>query len=123
MAEVNEIRAHIRDNIKMIVIRAIITRAIEDFIITHIEISPRVIAMAILEVEAMAEVEAIIMAMVMVSPIIEVMLTIKTISIMVMMMSTRWINMAHHVHYAVAIIILLNIASRESMISMILWRR
>ena len=50
MVEVNEIRAHIRDNIKMIVIRAIFTRAIEDFIITYIEISPRVIAMAILEV-------------------------------------------------------------------------
>ena len=83
MAEVNEIGAHIRDNIKMMVIRATITRAIEDFIITHIEISPRVIAMAILEVEAMAK--AIIMAMVMVGPIIEVMLIINTISIMVMM--------------------------------------
>ena len=63
----------------MIVIRAIITRAIKDFIITHVEISPRVTATAILEVEAMAE--AIIMAVVMVGPIIEVMLTINTISI------------------------------------------
>ena len=123
VAEVNEIRAHIRDNIKMIAIRAIITRAIKDFIITHIEIFLRVIAMAILEAEAMAKAEAIIVAMVTVGPIIEVMLTINTISIMVMMMSTRQINMVHHMHYAVATITLLNIASKESMISMILWKR
>ena len=79
--------------------------------------------MAILEVEAMAEGEAIIKAVVAVGPIIEVMLTINTISIMVMIMSTRQINMVHHVHCAVAIITLLNIASRESMISMVLWKR
>ena len=123
MAEVNEIRAHIRDNIKTIAIRDIITRVIEDFIITHVEISLRVIATAILEVETMAKAEAIIMAVVVVGPIIEVMLTINTISIMVMMMSTRQINMVQHVHYVVAIITLLNIASRESIISMILWKR
>ena len=76
-----------------------------------------------LEVEAMAEAEAIIAAEVVVGIIIEVMLTINTISIMVMMMSTRQINMVHHVHYVVAIITLLNIASRESMISMTLWKR
>ena len=73
----------------MMAIKAIITRVIEDFIITHIEISLRVIATVIPEVEAMVEAEAIIMAMVSVGPIIEVMLTINTISIMVMMMSTR----------------------------------
>ena len=39
------------------------------------------------------------------------------------MMSTRQINMVHHVHYVVATIILLNIALRESMISMTLWKR
>ena len=47
------------------------------------------------------------MAVVMAGPIIEVMLITNTISIMVMMMSTRQINMVHHVHYAVATIILL----------------
>ena len=73
----------------MMAIKAIITRAIEDFIITHVEIPLRVIAMAILEVEGMAKAQAIIVAMVMVGPIIKVMLTINTISIMVMMMSTR----------------------------------
>ena len=107
----------------MMVIKAIITRVIEDFIITHVEFSLRVIAMVILEVEAMAKAEAIIIAMVMVGPIIEVMLTINTISIMVMMMSTRQSNMVHHVHYAAAIITFPNIASRESMTSMILWKR
>ena len=123
VAEVNEIRTHTKANIKMMAIKAIITRAIEDFIITHIEISLRVIATAIPEVEAMAEAEAIIMAVVMVGPIIEVMLTINTISIMVMMMATRQINMVHYVHYATAITTLPNIASRESMTSMILWKR
>ena len=81
VAGANEIKIHTKANIKMMAIKAIITRAIEDFIITHVEISLRVIAMAILEVEAMAEAEAIITAMVMVGPIIEVMLTINTISI------------------------------------------
>ena len=107
----------------MIAIRATITRAIKDFIITHVENFLTVIALTILEVEAVAKAEAIITSMVTVGPIIKVMLTINTISIMVMMMSTRQINMVHHVHYAVATITLLNIASRESMISMILWKR
>ena len=123
VAEANKIKIHTKANIKMTAIKAIITRAIEDFIITHVEISLRVIAMAIPEVEAMAKAEAIIMAMVVVGPIIEVMLTINTISIMVMMMSTRQSNMLHHVHYVAAIITLPNIASRESMTSMILWKR
>ena len=79
--------------------------------------------MATSEAEAVAEAEAIVMAVVMVGPIIEAMLIIYTISIMVMMMSTRQTNMVHHVHYAVAIITLPNIASRESMTSMILWKR
>ena len=123
MAEANEIKIHTKANIKMMAIKAIITRTIEDFIITHIEISLRVIAMAIPEVEAVAEAEAIITAVVTVGPIIKVMLTINTISIMVMMMSTRQTNMVHHVHYAVDVITLPNIASRESMTSMILWKR
>ena len=123
MAEVNEIRMHTKANIKMMAIKAIITWAIKDSIITHVEIFLRVIATAILEVEAMAKVEVIIVAMVMVGPIIEVMPIINTISIMVMMMSTRQSNMVHHVHYVAAIITLLNIASRESMTSMILWKK
>ena len=123
VAEVNEIRTHTMANIKMMAIKAIIIRAIEDSIITHVEISLRVIATAILEVEAVAKAEAIITAVVTVDPIIEVMLIISTISIMVMMMSTRESNMVHHVHYAAAIITPPSIASRESITSMILWKR
>ena len=118
-----DVKPHTRANIKTIAIRATITRAIKDFIITHAGIFLRVIATANLGVEAMAKAEAIIVAMVVVDPIIKVMLTINTISIMVMMMSTRQINVVHHVPYAVDTITLLNIVSRESMISMILWKR
>ena len=123
MAEVNEIRIHTKANIKTTAIKAIITRAIKVFIITCTEIFNRVIIMADLEAEAVAGAEAIIMAMVVAGLIIEVILTTNTISIMVMMMSTKQINMVHHVYYVVATIILLNIALRESMISMTLWKR
>ena len=116
MAEVNEIRIHTKANIKTMAIKAIITKAIEVFIITHAEIFNRVIIMVNLEAEAVAKAEAIIIAVVAAGPIIEVILTTNTINIMVMMMSTRQINMVHHVHYAVATIILLNTALRESMI-------
>ena len=122
VAEFKEIRTHTKANIKMLAIKAIITRVIEDFIIIHIEIFLKVIAMDNLEVEAMAEAEVIIMAMVTVGLIIEAMLIINIISIMVMMMSTRQTNMVHLVLYAVAIITLPNIALRGSMTSMILWK-
>ena len=79
--------------------------------------------MANLEAEAMVVAEVITMAMAMVGPIIEVMLTTNTISIMVMMMSTRQTNMVHHVHYVVVITTTLNIVFRENTISMILWKR
>ena len=123
MAEVKEIGTHTKANIKMTAIKAIITRVIEDFIIIHVEIFLKVIAMDNLEVEAVAEAEAIIAAMVVVGLIIKVMLIINIISIMVMMMSTRQTNMVHLVLYVVAIITLPNVALRESMTSMILWKR
>ena len=124
VAEVNEIRTHTKANIKMTAIKAIIIRVIKVFIITHAEILNRVIIMAKPEAEAMAEAEVIIMAVVTVGPIIEEMPTTNTISIMaMMMMSTRQISMVHHVPYVVDTITLLNIVSRESMISMILWKR
>ena len=107
----------------MTAIKAIITRVIEDFIIIHIEISLKAIAMDNLEAEAMAEAEAITAAMVAVGLIIKAMLIIKIISIMVMMMSTRQTNTVHHVLYAVAIITLPNIVLKGSMTSMILWKR
>ena len=79
--------------------------------------------MANLEAEVVVMAEVITMDIVMVGPIIEVTIITSTISIMVMMMSTRQINMVHHVHYAVAIITPPNIVLRENMIFMILWRR
>ena len=123
MAEVKETRTNTKANIKMTAIKATITRVIKDFIIIHIEISLKVIVMDNLEAEAMAEAEAITVAMVTVGLIIEAMLTINIISIMVMMMSTRQTNMVHHVLYVVTIITLPNIVLKGSMTSMILWKR
>ena len=113
MAEVKEIRTHTNANIKMMAIKTIITRVIEDSIIIHVEISLKVIATVNQEAEAMAE--AITAVMVTVGPIVEAVLIINIISIMFMMMSTRWINTVHHVLYAVAIINLPNIVLKESM--------
>ena len=123
MAEVKEIRTHTKASIKMTAIKAIITRVIKDFIIIHVEISLKVIATVNLEAEAMAEAEAITTVMVTVGLIIEAMPIINIISIMVMMKSTRQINMVHHVLYAVAIITLPNIVLKGSMTSTILWKR
>ena len=92
-------------------------------IITHAEIFNRAIIMVNSEAEAVVMPEVITMDTAMVGPIIEATTTTNTISIMVMMMSTRQINMAHHVHYAVDIITPPNIVLRENMISMILWKR
>ena len=123
VVEVKEIRTHTKVNIKMMVIKAIITRVIEDSIIIHIEIFLKVIVGVSQEAEAVAVAEAIATVMVTVGPIIEAMLITNTISIMLMRMNTRWINMVHHELYAVAIITPQNIASKESMTSMILWKR
>ena len=123
VAKVKEIRTHTKANIKMMAIKAIITRIIEDSIIIHVEISLKVITTVNLEAEAVAMAEAITTVMVMVGPIIEAMLIINIISIMFMMMSTRWINMVYHVLYAVDIITLPNIVLNESITSMILWKR
>ena len=89
MAEANTIKMHTKANIKTMGIKAIITKAIEVHTTTHTEISNRVIIMANLEAEAMVMAEEITVAVVTAGLIIEVMLTTNTISIMVMMMSTR----------------------------------
>ena len=123
MVEVKEIRIHTKLNIKMMAIKATIIRVIEDSIILHTEIFLKVIITLNQEAEAVAMAEVITKVMVMVGPIIETMLITNIISIMFMMMSTRWINMVHHAFYTVAIITLQNIALKESTISMILWKR
>ena len=75
--------------------------------------------MANLEAEAMVAVEVISVDAVAAGLIIKAITIINTISIMVMVMTTSPINMAHHVHYVVAIIIPRNIVLRENMILMI----
>ena len=59
VAEVKEIRTHTKAIIKMMVIKAIITRVIKDSIIIHVEISLKVIATVNQEAEAAAMAEAI----------------------------------------------------------------
>ena len=93
------------------------------YTITHIETFKKVIIMAILEANAMVMAEVITTDIVAVGPIIEVTTITSTIIIMVMMMSTRQINMVHHVHYAVAIITPPNIVLRANMILMTLRRK
>ena len=74
------------------------------YIATHVEIINKVTIMANLEAEAEVMAELITMDIATAGLIIEAITAINTISIMVMMMSTRQINMAHHVHYVVAMI-------------------
>ena len=109
VVEANVPKTHIKGSIKVTIIKAITTKAITVCTTTHIEAINRVIIMANLEAEAMVMVEIITMNMVMAGLIIEAITIINTISIMVMMMTTSLINMAHHVHYVVAIIIPPNI--------------
>ena len=110
VVEANTLKIHTKANI-----RVTITKAIVVYITTHVETINKVTIMANLEAEAMVMVEVITMDTVTAGLIIEAIATINTISIMVMMMSTSLINMAHHVHYVVAIIIPQNIVLRESM--------
>ena len=93
------------------------------YIITHIEIINKVIIMVNLEAEAMVMKEVITVNLVVVGLIIKAITTTNTISIMVNMMSTRQINMVHHVHYAVAIITPPNIVLMGNMILITLWRK
>ena len=102
-------KTHIKVNIKVTIIKAITTKAIMVYTTTHVEAIKRVIIMANLEAEAMVMVEVITLDEVAAGLIIEAITIINTISIMVMIMTTSLINMAHHVHYVVAIIIPPNI--------------
>ena len=123
VVEVTAIKTHTKANIRVIVIKVIITKVIMVYIIVNAEIFNRATIMANLEAEAIVVAEEITMDAVTVGPIIEVITTTNTISIMVMMMSTRQINMTHHVHYVVAIITPPNIVLRENTISITSWKR
>ena len=115
----SEVKTHTKANIRVTIIKVIITKAIVVHTTTHIETINRAIIMANLEAEAMVMAEIMTTDVVIAGLIIKAIITINTISIMVMMMITRLINMGHHVHYAVAIITPPNIVLRESMILMI----
>ena len=123
VVEVNGVKIHTKANIRVIAIKAIITKVIMVYTITHVETFNKVIIMANLEAETMVMAEVITMDTVMVGPIIEAITTTNTISIMVMMMSTRQTNMVHCVHYVVAIITPPNIVLRENMILMTSWKK
>ena len=117
MVEVNSVKICTKANIRVTITQVTITKAIMVCITTHIEIINKVIIMANLEAETMLVAEVITTDVIMVGPIIEAITTINTI------ISTRQINMVHHVHYVVAIITPPNIVLRESMILMISWRK
>ena len=105
MVEASVLKTHTKVNIKVTIIKVITTKATMVYTTTHIEAINRVTIMANLEAEAVVVVEVITMNAVMAGLIIEAITAINTFSIMVMMMTTSLINMAHHVHYVVAIII------------------
>ena len=109
VVEANILKTHIKVNIKVTIIKVITTKATVVYTIIHIEAINRVTIMANLEADAMVMVEVTTMDAVAAGLIIEAIIFINTINIMVMMMITSLINMAHHVHYVVAIIIPPNI--------------
>ena len=118
VVEVNTVKIPTKVNIRITITKVIITKAIMVYITTYIEIINKAIILANLEAETVVMAEVITMDVVTVSLIIEAITTTNTISIMVMMMSTRQINMAHHVHYAMAIITPPNFVLRENMVLM-----
>ena len=97
MVEANVLKTHTKVNIKVTIIKVITTKAIMVHTTTHVEAINRVTIMTNLEAEAMVVVEVITMDTVAAGLIIKAITTINTISIMVMMMITSLINMAHHV--------------------------
>ena len=119
MVEANVPKTHTKVNIKVAIIKVITTKATMVNTTTHIEAINRIIIMASLEAEAVVVVEVITVDVVTAGLIIGTITTINTISIMVMMITTSLINMAHHVHYVVAIIIPPNIVLRGNIILMI----
>ena len=83
-----------------------------------------IITMAIIKAEVvLAIAETISDPAVMEEAIIEAIIITNTINITHMMMVHRLNNMAHHAHFAVASIILLNIALKVNTTSIISWRK
>ena len=99
------------------------TKAAMDNLIPPIE-AIIIITMAIIEAEVVAAmVETISDPAVMGEAIIKAITITNAINITHMMLDHRLNNMAHHAHFAVVLIILLNIALKENMTSIISWRK
>ena len=95
------------------------TKATTDNLIPSVE-AIIIITMTIIEAEVgMAVAETISDPIVMGEAIIEAIIIINTINMTHVMMDHRLNNMAHHVHFAVVLIILLNIVLKENMTSII----
>ena len=116
MVEANVLKTHTKVNVKVTILKVITTKATMVYTTIHLEAINRVTILANLEAEAMVMAKVITMDIVMAGLIIEAITTINAISFLVMMIITSLINMAHHVHYVVAIIIPPNIVLREIMI-------
>ena len=119
VVEANALKTHTKANIRVTITKVIITKAIMVYSKAHRETINRVTIMANLEAGAVVMAEVITVDVVTAGPIIEGITTINTVSIMAMMIITSLINMAHRVHYVVAIIIPLNTVLREIMTLMI----
>ena len=109
VVEANVLKTHTKVNIKVTIIKVITIKAIMVYTTTHVETIKRVAIMANLEAEAVVMAEVITVDIVTAGLIIKAITIINTISIVVMKMITSLINMVHHVHYVVAIIIPPNI--------------
>ena len=94
-----------------------------DNLIPHAE-AIIIIIMAIIKAEVvMAVVATITDLTVMEEAIIQAIIITNIINITCMMMDHSLNNVAHHAHFAVVLIILLHIALRENMTSIIAWRK
>ena len=98
------------------------TKATTDNLIPLVE--AMIITMAIIEAEVIVPMaETISDPTVTGEAIIKAIIITNTINITHMMMDHRSNNMTHHVHFAVVLIILLNIALKENMTPIISWRK
>ena len=92
--------------------------------LTHPTEAIIIITMAFIEAEVVVAVmETISDPMVIEEAITKAIIITNTINITHMMMDHRLNNMEHHVHFVVASIILLNIALKVNMTSIISWRK
>ena len=99
------------------------TKATTDNLIPHVEVMI-IITIAIINAEVVvAMVKTISDFGIMREAIIEAIIITNTINITHMMKDQRSNNVAHHAHFVVVLIILLNIVLKENVTSIISWRK